>query len=81
MQNQCHNVLSHSVRRRKQRTEAYIYTGYTQKNGAVSIVFTIEPAPFFCVYSVCSLYRKESPIVLQVYFLFRLKLKECFVSY
>jgi hypothetical protein len=27
-------------------------TGNTQKNGAVSIVFTIETAPFFCVYSV-----------------------------
>jgi hypothetical protein len=24
-------------------------TGYTQKNGAVSIVFTFETAPFFCV--------------------------------
>jgi hypothetical protein len=30
----------------------YIYTGYTQKNGAVSVVKTIETAPFFCVYSV-----------------------------
>jgi hypothetical protein len=28
------------------------YTGYAQKNGAVSIVKTIETAPFFCVYSV-----------------------------
>ena len=28
------------------------YTGYTQKNGAVSIVFTNETVPFFCVYSV-----------------------------
>jgi hypothetical protein len=27
-------------------------TEYTQKNGAVSIVFTIETAPLFCVYSV-----------------------------
>ena len=27
-------------------------TGYTQNNGAVSIVFTIETAPFFCVYPV-----------------------------
>jgi hypothetical protein len=26
--------------------------GHTQNNGAVSIVFTIETAPFFCVYSV-----------------------------
>jgi hypothetical protein len=25
------------------------YTGYTQKNGAVLIVFTIKTAPFFCV--------------------------------
>jgi hypothetical protein len=25
-------------------------TGYTQKNSAVSIVFTIEAAPLFCVY-------------------------------
>jgi hypothetical protein len=30
----------------------HIYTGYTQKNGAVLIVKTIETAPFFCVYSV-----------------------------
>ena len=28
------------------------YTGYTQKNGAVSIVNTIETAPLFCVDSV-----------------------------
>jgi hypothetical protein len=27
-------------------------TGYTQKNGAVSIVKTIKTAPFFCVYPV-----------------------------
>ena len=27
-------------------------TGYTQKNGTVSIVKTIETAPFFCVYPV-----------------------------
>jgi hypothetical protein len=27
-------------------------TGHTQKNGAVSIVFIIETAPFFCVYPV-----------------------------
>jgi hypothetical protein len=27
-------------------------TGHTQKNGAVSIVFTIETAPFFYVYPV-----------------------------
>jgi hypothetical protein len=26
-----------------------IFTGYTQKSGAVSIVNTIETAPFFCV--------------------------------
>jgi hypothetical protein len=25
------------------------YTGYTQKNGAVLIVFTIKTAPLFCV--------------------------------
>ena len=30
------------------------YTGHTQKNGAVLIVFTIETAPFFCV---CPVYR------------------------
>jgi hypothetical protein len=29
-----------------------VITGHAQKNGAVSIVFTIETAPFFCVYSV-----------------------------
>jgi hypothetical protein len=28
------------------------YTGHTQNNGAVSIAFTIETAPFFCVYPV-----------------------------
>ena len=28
------------------------YTGHTQKNGAVLIVFTIKTAPFFCVYPV-----------------------------
>jgi hypothetical protein len=28
------------------------YTGHTQNNGAVSIVFTIETAPFFYVYPV-----------------------------
>ena len=27
----------------------FIYTGHTQKNGAVLIVFTINTAPFFCV--------------------------------
>jgi hypothetical protein len=27
----------------------YIYTGHTQKNGAVSIYIQIETAPFFCV--------------------------------
>jgi hypothetical protein len=26
-----------------------IYTGHTQKNGAVSIVIPIETAPLFCV--------------------------------
>jgi hypothetical protein len=29
-----------------------LYTGYTQKNGAVLIVNTIISAPFFCVCSV-----------------------------
>jgi hypothetical protein len=28
------------------------YTEYTQKNGTVSIVKTIETVPFFCVYPV-----------------------------
>jgi hypothetical protein len=32
------------------------YTGHTQKNGAVSIVFTIETAPFFCV---CPVLNKQ----------------------
>ena len=27
-------------------------TGHTQNNGADSVVFTIETAPFFCVYAV-----------------------------
>jgi hypothetical protein len=30
-------------------------TGHTQKNGAVSILFTFETAPFFCV---CPVYIK-----------------------
>jgi hypothetical protein len=38
-----------------------VYTGHTQKNGAGSIVFTIETAPFFCVYSVLIL-----PVLLNV---------------
>jgi hypothetical protein len=29
-----------------------VYTGHTQKNGAVVIVFTIKTAPFLCVYPV-----------------------------
>jgi hypothetical protein len=33
-------------------TDILLYTGHTQKNGAVSIVFNTETAPFFCVYSV-----------------------------
>jgi hypothetical protein len=41
-----------------------IYTEYTQKNGAVSIVFTIETAPLFCVYPVYN--RKFIPIVKHV---------------
>jgi hypothetical protein len=32
------------------------YTGHTQKNGAVLIVFTITTAPFFCV---CPVYKKK----------------------
>jgi hypothetical protein len=32
-------------------TRLYIYRVY-KKNGAVSIVFTIETSPFFCVYPV-----------------------------
>ena len=38
-----------------------VYTGYTQKNGAVSIVNTIEPAPFFCV---CPVYKE---IYMKIY--------------
>jgi hypothetical protein len=33
----------------------YIYTGHTQKNGAVSKVNSIETAPFFCV---CPVYTR-----------------------
>jgi hypothetical protein len=29
-----------------------IYTEYTQKNGAVYYVFSMETTPFFCVYPV-----------------------------
>ena len=39
---------SHSAQT-MQRFSSTCYTGYTQKNGAVSIVFTFETAPFFCV--------------------------------
>jgi hypothetical protein len=35
---------------------AYSCAGYTQNNGAVSIVNTIETAPFFCVFPVFKLY-------------------------
>ena len=31
---------------------SFAYTGYTQKNGVVSVVKTIETAPFFCEYPV-----------------------------
>jgi hypothetical protein len=34
-------------------------TGHTQNNGAVSIVFTIETAPLFCV---CPVLRLHKPI-------------------
>ena len=37
------------------------FTGHTQKNGAVSIVFTIETAPFFCV---CPVFPGLSKIAL-----------------
>jgi hypothetical protein len=33
-----------------------VYTGHTQKNGAVLIVFTIKTAPFFCV---CPVYIQD----------------------
>jgi hypothetical protein len=33
----------------------FVYTGHTQKNGAVLIVFTIKTAPFFCV---CPVYDR-----------------------
>jgi hypothetical protein len=32
----------------------FYYTGHTQKNGEVLIVFTIKTAPFFCVCPVFS---------------------------
>jgi hypothetical protein len=38
-----------------------MYTGYTQKNGAVSIVFTFETAPLFCVCPVY-IYRDNSKL-------------------
>jgi hypothetical protein len=40
-------VVSHANINRKWKTRPN--TGHTQKNGAVSIVNTIETAPFFCV--------------------------------
>ena len=33
----------------KQNQQEFEYTGHTQTNGAVLIVFTINTAPFFCV--------------------------------
>jgi hypothetical protein len=42
------------------------YTGNTQKNGAVSIVFTVDTAPFVCV---CTVYlaaaRNQNSSVVQ----------------
>jgi hypothetical protein len=38
-----------------------LYTGHTQNNGAVLIVSTIKPAPFFCVCPVfCTIYYIQS---------------------
>jgi hypothetical protein len=52
----------------------YVYTGYTQKNGAVLIVNTIKTAPVFCVCPVYTvvyyIYLKllpSSPVVFMVF--------------
>ena len=37
-------------------------TGHTQTNGAVSIAFTIETAPFFCVYPVFRCSRRTRSV-------------------
>jgi hypothetical protein len=47
----------------------YIYTGLTQKNGAVLIVFTIETAPFFCVCPVYILHVNTLNIKFSVKFI------------
>jgi hypothetical protein len=36
----------------KRVAATYNYTEYTQKNGEVYYVFSMETAPFFCVYPV-----------------------------
>jgi hypothetical protein len=38
------------------------YTGYTQKNGAVSINISIETAPFFCV---CPVFTKIVQMIVK----------------
>jgi hypothetical protein len=45
-------VVYPSIIRQKTNILHYLKYRYTQKNGAVSIVKTIETAPFFCVYPV-----------------------------
>jgi hypothetical protein len=46
------------------------YTGYTQKNSEVSIVFTFETALFFCVCPVYIylLFQSQCTIALNVWF-------------
>jgi hypothetical protein len=41
-----------TLQEKTSRIYNYNYTEYTQTNGAVSIVKTIETAPLFCVYPV-----------------------------
>jgi hypothetical protein len=40
------------------------YTGYTQKNGAVSVAKIIETAPLFCVYPVHDGFHENIHVVI-----------------
>jgi hypothetical protein len=44
-----------------------IYTGHTQKNGTVLIVFTIKTAPFFCVCPVYIDTPDDGHVVTETY--------------
>jgi hypothetical protein len=45
-------------------THIHIYTGHTQKSGAVLIVNTIKTAPFFCV---CPVYKLQFYLKMYIF--------------